>query len=204
MCSFNYLFFGALGNSREGFVSRRTPPTAPWTRNWIPFATVTPRLPPLPPPKNPSNRRFAPLLLLRRNQPDQDPIPTLHRQSTLLHKGHLRIPIHDIPIRPYQLYKHIRSLRQRELLAGTYPWPCGERDVVPARLEALPSLRTESLGVVAPDVRVAVHSAEVEGDLGALGHADGCCSGGPAARGKDGVPQAQAEVAVSGGDETET
>lgn len=75
---------------------------------------------------------------------------------------------------------------------------------MPARLEALPSLRTEGLGVVAPDVRVAVHRAEVEGDLGALGHEDGCRSGGPAARGKDAVPQAQAEVAVSGRDETET
>lgn len=75
---------------------------------------------------------------------------------------------------------------------------------MPARLEALPSLRTERLGVVAPDVQVAVHRAEVEGDVGALGDEDGCCSGGPAARGKDGVPQAQAQVAVSGRDEPET
>lgn len=87
----------------------------------------------------------------------------------------------------HQPYNRITRLRQRQLLAGTYPWAAAKRQVVPALPPRLPSLGSELFGVVAKDVLAAVHDVAVCGDEGAFGNEYRGTARGAAAGGEYGV-----------------
>ena len=65
-------------------------------------------------------------------------------------------------------YNNECRLCKNHLLCRTDPWTPTERQIFPRRSGSLPTLRTEFLSIVTPDLWVRVHGLGVETDAGAF------------------------------------
>lgn len=147
------------------------------------------------PPTNPSSAPPSP------RQPHPRPIRT--QQSP----RHLGPPLVRIPaLDPFKLLQnpdnHIPGLRERELLPKTDARPAVERHVRPSRSVGAvpfgPPLRSEDVGVAAPEVLAPVCRVDVPEHQGRGRDQDRRCSCGPAARGEDEVVGWGGEARVGG------
>ena len=138
-------------------------------------------------------KKSSSLITRGREKFNLDPIATFHSHLSQLYILLRGISVLDSAKNSHQPYEHVDCLCQDLLLRRAYPWATKKRHKLPHRSSINPSLGSEFIDIITPDVSVVVKSPKMESHHSALFNENGGLTVGTATYGKDRVANCDAK-----------